>query len=202
MPESRLGPARGSLAAAPTGPLSWTTTPRRFCHERSAPDGVDLELSEKGDLPMTNAASGWVHEPRPGHPPRLTVYEPRPGPIWVASLPDWRKRLTIAGAVAAIPIAAWLGHRSGQYPHHPHLEGQGRQAGEAALRVLPPLPGGPSGSVSGESRPGPEAGSSLGPTPSLPCKQGPCDGGIPCKQVFRQPCRRPLEAPRIGERSD
>jgi hypothetical protein len=74
--------------------------------------GVDLTLSEKGDLSMTNAAWELELQAGPSGPARLALYEPAHGPVWVAGLPNWRRRLTMAGAVGVVPLVAWLRNRS------------------------------------------------------------------------------------------
>ena len=64
---------------------------------------------------MTDALRYW--DPALDRRPRpiLTIYEPRHGPIWVATLPNWRKRIVISSATAfaaAVAIRGLLRPRS------------------------------------------------------------------------------------------
>lgn len=64
---------------------------------------------------MTDALRHW--DPALDRRPRpiLAVHEPRHGPIWVATLPNWRKRIVISSATAfaaAVAIPCLLRPRS------------------------------------------------------------------------------------------
>jgi hypothetical protein len=55
---------------------------------------------------MTEAAVDWLSEPEQDEGPYLALVEPDHGPIWVATLPNWRKRLVVTGAVVVVAVSA------------------------------------------------------------------------------------------------
>ena len=59
---------------------------------------------------MTDALRDWCPTPEDQGPPGLTVYEPSHGPVWVATLPNWRNRVLVGFAVTAAVTIACRGH--------------------------------------------------------------------------------------------
>ncbi len=48
---------------------------------------------------MADSLAGHRYPNPTPQPPRLSVYQPPTSEIWVATLPNWRRRFAIAGAV-------------------------------------------------------------------------------------------------------
>jgi hypothetical protein len=56
---------------------------------------------------MTEALRDWAPPPEDQMPPSLAIYQPEHGPIWVATLPNWRNRAFV-GSAATVAIAIAL----------------------------------------------------------------------------------------------
>ena len=53
---------------------------------------------------MTGVLRDWDPPAERQGPPPLAIYEPGHGPIWVATLPNWRNR-ALVGSAAAVAVA-------------------------------------------------------------------------------------------------
>ena len=53
---------------------------------------------------MTDVLRDWGPPPEDRRPPALAIYEPGHGPIWVATLPNWRTR-ALVGFATAVAVA-------------------------------------------------------------------------------------------------
>jgi hypothetical protein len=56
---------------------------------------------------MTDALRDWRPTPEHRSPQPLAIYQPGHGPIWVATLPNWRNRALVGSAAAVVVTIAW-----------------------------------------------------------------------------------------------